>query len=518
MGKKRKYVLNIGDRFGKLTILEEQVNPSDTAHHYYLCKCDCGNTKLIRDRLIYDGSTQSCGCLWKESMDRVYEDRRKKTELPIGYKQGSLTVIENKGRLDGKDIFYLCKCDCGREILIRHYCLKRGQNSCECQKLDKARNAHIESSRERRIYPEYLLSLLQDKEEKERLEKRELVYEYKALFKCSVCGDLFRRSLSSVIRSNKNRKIPSVVCKNCSNQTSSQEDEIYNYLISLGLHDEDIRRNDRTILFPLELDFFIPKYNLAIEYNGSYYHSDTSKPTMYHRDKFLNCEKKGIHLISVYEIDWINNNDKIKELIKSIVCPYEKIYARKCTVHPISEKEAEGFYVMYHIQGSCILSKINYGLFYDDKLISVMGFGSSSYHNRKNKDGDYELHRFVSRSGLCVVGGASKLLKRFEEDYHPNFLLSYSWNDWFTGGVYQKLGFKFDGNVQPDYYWYKDGESIPKRKCRLKNLEKLYPELYKESLEKNASNKEDYIMQSLGAVKVHRSGAKRWVKEYIEEL
>lgn len=128
MGKKRKYTLNVGDRFGRLTVLEEQINPNDTSHHYYLCKCDCGNTKLIRDRRIYDGSTQSCGCLWKESMSKVYEDRKKKTELPIGYKQGSLTVIENKGRLDGKDIFYLCKCACGKEILIRHYCLKNTQS------------------------------------------------------------------------------------------------------------------------------------------------------------------------------------------------------------------------------------------------------------------------------------------------------------------------------------------------------------------------------------------------------
>ena len=145
-----------------------------------------------------------------------------------------------------------------------------------------------------------------------------------------------------------------------------------------------------------------------------------------------------------------------------------------------------------------------------------MGFGSSAYHNRKNREGDYELHRFVTKNNICVVGGASKLLKQFEKDYHPNFLLSYSWNDWFTGGVYQKLGFRFDGNVHPDYYWYKDGENIPKRKCRLKDLEKLYPELYKEALEKNASNKEDFVMQSLGSVKVHRSGAKRWVKEYSE--
>lgn len=514
MGKKRKYILNKGDRFGKLVIIEEVINSKDTAHHYYLCQCDCGNTKVIRDRLLYDGSTQSCGCLWIDTMKEVYKKRRKDAELPIGYKQGSLTIIENKGRINGKDIFYLCQCDCGKEIIVREYCLKRGQASCTCKKLDNARKAHIEVSKEKREYPDYLVSLMQDGEERNKLENKELVYEYQALFKCSSCGRLFRRSLSSVIRGNKDRINPSIICKLCSNQTSTQEDEIYKYLSSLGLKDTDIKRNDRTIISPLELDFYIPEYKLAIEYNGSYYHSDNTKQSTYHRDKFRLCEEKGVHLISIYEIDWEENKDKLKDLIKSFICPLKTIYARECKILSISEKEAEQFYISYHIQGKCILAKINYGLFYNDELVSVMGFGSSAFHNRKSKEGDYELHRFVSKSGLCVVGGASKLLKKFEHDYQPKFLLSYSWNDWFTGKLYEILGFKFDGNVQPDYYWYLNGKSINKRKCRLKDLEIKYPELYKESFEKNARNKEDYIMLSLGAVKVHRSGSKRWIKEY----
>jgi hypothetical protein len=143
-----------------------------------------------------------------------------------------------------------------------------------------------------------------------------------------------------------------------------------------------------------------------------------------------------------------------------------------------------------------------------------MGFGSSSFHNRQIKEGDYELHRFVTKTGFTVVGGASKLLKHFEKEYHPKFLLSYSWNDWFNGDMYAKLGFNLTKKIHPDYYWYLDGNNINKRKCRLKYLRVAYPEIFQEALDNNASNKEDYVMEKLGAIKIYRSGSKRWEKIY----
>ena len=94
------------------------------------------------------------------------------------------------------------------------------------------------------------------------------------------------------------------------------------------------------------------------------------------------------------------------------------------------------------------------------------------------------------------------------------FLLSYSWNDWFSGDMYAKLGFNLTKKIPPDYYWYLDGESINKRKCRLSKLNVLYKDLFQEALDKQASNKEDYVMEKLGAVKIYRSGSKRWEKFY----
>ena len=49
-----------GKVFGKLTVIEPCGNIGK--HKAWLCKCECGNKKVIRsDHLVY-GQTQSCGC------------------------------------------------------------------------------------------------------------------------------------------------------------------------------------------------------------------------------------------------------------------------------------------------------------------------------------------------------------------------------------------------------------------------------------------------------------------------
>lgn len=56
---------SVGDKVGRLTIIEVINRPETKCKKYYLCKCECGTTKEIR----YDSigrSTFSCGCLNKE--------------------------------------------------------------------------------------------------------------------------------------------------------------------------------------------------------------------------------------------------------------------------------------------------------------------------------------------------------------------------------------------------------------------------------------------------------------------
>ena len=47
--------------FGHLTVLGRGHIGIDRKW-YYLCQCDCGNTKIVRSSALTSGNTQSCGC------------------------------------------------------------------------------------------------------------------------------------------------------------------------------------------------------------------------------------------------------------------------------------------------------------------------------------------------------------------------------------------------------------------------------------------------------------------------
>ncbi len=98
-------------RFGKLTCLEKSEKK-----RYWICKCDCGNTKEIRDNHLTLGLTKTCcECV-------IFE-------LP-GKKVNKLKVIEyvSGGSRHRK---FRCICDCGNETTTSGHLLMNGYvHSC----------------------------------------------------------------------------------------------------------------------------------------------------------------------------------------------------------------------------------------------------------------------------------------------------------------------------------------------------------------------------------------------------
>lgn len=187
--------------------------------------------------------------------------------------------------------------------------------------------------------------------------------------------------------------------------------------------------------------------------------------------------------------------------------------ARKCEVKKVSNDTACEFVEKYHLQGANKATmKINYGLYYEGELYAVMSFGKLRLKN--TEEGQYELHRYCVKDGYTIVGGAKKLLSAFEKEYSPKYLLSYSDNDYFTGNIYNVLGFEEKGQTNPRYYWNLNGKEIKREQCQIKYLKEKYPNFIEEAYKENASNKEDYVMLSLGACKVYRSGNTKWEKYY----
>lgn len=66
-----------GKRFGRLTVIS-----FDESSKKWLCKCDCGNQKLVSRCHLMDGHSRSCGCLNSEiTSNRNYRHGFSKTRL-----------------------------------------------------------------------------------------------------------------------------------------------------------------------------------------------------------------------------------------------------------------------------------------------------------------------------------------------------------------------------------------------------------------------------------------------------
>lgn len=56
--------LAAGERFGKLTIIEEawRTRRGPYVEVWYRVQCDCGQTNAVRGSRLTEGTTKSCGC------------------------------------------------------------------------------------------------------------------------------------------------------------------------------------------------------------------------------------------------------------------------------------------------------------------------------------------------------------------------------------------------------------------------------------------------------------------------
>lgn len=272
-------------------------------------------------------------------------------------------------------------------------------------------------------------------------------------WKCVHCGNIFDGKIES-------GKVPR--CKICfPDSVSKGERDIKEFVESLGL---TVVSNDRTVLNGIELDILIPEKSVAIEFNGIYWHSTKFRKPNYHVKKYIDCKNAGIHLIQIFEDEWVNNPDIIKSRLKSVLGMNEKLYARKCTIAAVKSYEYKEFLEKHHLQGYAPAS-IVYGLRFNDELIAVMSFGKSRYTNDS-----FEMIRYCSKGN--VVGGASKLFLHFVKVHGPESVVSYANRCWSNGNLYRTLGFI---DVTPDqlntgYFYVKNNKRYHRSNFTKKRL------------------------------------------------
>lgn len=131
----------IGKTFGRLTVIERAHNNKD-GRSMWLCRCECGNERIVLGKCLKNGHTQSCGCLNK---DRIRETSFKDH---TGERFGKLVVLsraEDYVAPNGKHhVQWLCKCDCGKESIV-DVCqlVQMKTKSCGCGLAEKLQNGNI---------------------------------------------------------------------------------------------------------------------------------------------------------------------------------------------------------------------------------------------------------------------------------------------------------------------------------------------------------------------------------------
>jgi len=125
----RKIIDLTGKRFDRL-IAKEYVGKNKHGYPMWLCKCDCGTEKIIVGGSLVLGNTRSCGCLKKDKT--IKRNKNRFIDL-TGQRFGRLIVIKSTGKDKHGSYLWLCRCDCGKEKIIRGDSLKNGDTtSCGC--------------------------------------------------------------------------------------------------------------------------------------------------------------------------------------------------------------------------------------------------------------------------------------------------------------------------------------------------------------------------------------------------
>lgn len=444
----------------------------------WLCECSCGNVKEIYANRLKSGRTNSCGHSTNQIKDLENQHF------------GEWEVLNYVGNHKWR-----CRCSCGIEKNIYGYSLRRGDSkscghlSAETRKVSMIeRYGDIVPNKNREEWQidvisskDKLLDYIQKIEHKPTAEE---LSKKLGINTTNVYRNIHKFGLDNYIIINYN--------------SSKYEKELVSIIKTFTSC--SIKERDRDTIQGVELDIYIPEKKIAIEFNGDYWHSDLFKDKYYHQKKTIACIEKGIHLIHIFEHEWLDNNTK-KKIIKLLKIKLDEsikcIGARETIVRNINKESEKLFCNKYHLQGYTP-SDIAIGCYKDSELLGIMTFGKSRF----NSNFQYELIRMCWRDDVKVHGGVSKIFKYFISKYKPTSIISYCDISKFSGVSYSKIGFCTSKNKlsEPGYIWYEPNT---------KNIKSRYQtqkhKLLKNKLGSNDETEDD-IMSRLGYIKIYNSG------------
>lgn len=125
-----------GKRFGSLTVEHITDQRNSYGRLLYICRCDCGNTRLATAANLKRGEITRCeACQGKSRMKDL-----------TGQRFGKLVAIKPADPPTAKRTTYkwLCVCDCGNVVSVSVNALTtRKTKSCSCVQADNIKSLYV---------------------------------------------------------------------------------------------------------------------------------------------------------------------------------------------------------------------------------------------------------------------------------------------------------------------------------------------------------------------------------------
>ncbi len=480
----KKFIDMAGKTIGEWDVLEY-----NTKTLKWKCRCSCGTERELTGYQLRNKLSLSCG-----HSTTGFKDLE-------GKKFGEWEVLSRSGTASNNRTLWVCECSCGAIQDVDGYALTSGKSkSCGCKQNDYREKTSLQKYGVK--HPAQLKSTIErTKKQLAMVENREMLLatiksnfkEKPSIYELSMVLGISRGSTKSQLAK---YGLEEYVVYGTQNTSGYEK-----WLDKLFPCEH---KADRNLLNGKEIDLYYPERRFAIEFNGNYWHSELKKPQTYHQEKAIACREKDVQLFSIFEYEWNNSKtrDKMIEIIRNKLYGdrMNVVYARKCILKEIDNKESGEFMDRYHLQ-SRATAQIHIGLYYSNELVGVMALGEPRF----NRKFTYEIVRIAWKNGVAVVGGTEKMFKYFLTKYNPDSIVSYCDISKFSGEVYERLGFKLDGISKPNYKWVnvETNEAIPRYKTMKSNL-------VKKGLG-NESETEVEIMYRLGYIRVFDCGNARYI-------
>ena len=240
--------------------------------------------------------------------------------------------------------------------------------------------------------------------------------------------------------------------------------EVYEFLKTIS---DTIICDDETV--GERLDFYCPTNKIAVCYQPLMDHSSGDEKTdLYNFKRHKNtadlCNSHDIQVFQIWENEWESKRSIWESMLRNAFKRSNRIYARKCEVKLVDSAFAREFCTQNHMQ-SYAVSSINVALEHNEEIVALMTFSKSRYSKSKSS---FELIRFCNKLNVSVVGGASKIVSYFKKNY-PGVIVSYANRRWSNGNLYKQLGFVFDSESNPCYYYFLKSDKLEHRSAYMKH-------------------------------------------------